>query len=350
MNEEELRKLHDSILNFLLEWRRKNPDFTFAPRKTDKYKRLSKGYWFQGSNYVFVGFAKKSDQNNRTSQFGLSISKNKQGEITCWGELVFKTEQNEAVNQLYKDFVKLNSDYKPVTEKDYYYETKWLKRFGHKDIFKNLESFISKDVKELYELAEKRGLLDKIKLSEKDFLKFLERINSIKNKQPPPRRLSVISVPKPKPRKSKKRTFKPREVDYLSEQQEKAKLGRLGEEAVIRDEKYRLKIEGRPDLIDDVVKKQDGEGYDIFSRDKYGNPIYIEVKTTENKRDVDFFISENEICFSELNSKYYELWRILSFDRNEKTGKVYKIKGNMRKELDLQPLNYTSRIKSKKGE
>ncbi len=51
---DKIKQLHDKALTFLLNWRKKNPDFTFALRKSDLGKKLSNGHWFYGSEEVLI--------------------------------------------------------------------------------------------------------------------------------------------------------------------------------------------------------------------------------------------------------------------------------------------------------
>src|SRR5690242_2283019 len=46
----DILKIHDRMLTFLLNWRKNNPDFTFALRRSDLGRKLSKGYWFYGTD------------------------------------------------------------------------------------------------------------------------------------------------------------------------------------------------------------------------------------------------------------------------------------------------------------
>lgn len=61
----------DKILNHLLKLKEeKYPDLTFWLRKQDS-ERLRKGFWFQGSHYIFLGLVNKGDWKNKTRQAGL---------------------------------------------------------------------------------------------------------------------------------------------------------------------------------------------------------------------------------------------------------------------------------------
>lgn len=131
-------------------------------------------------------------------------------------------------------------------------------------------------------------------------------------------------------------------------------LGLAGEKLVLEMEIKKLKASGRKDLADKVVHvsavQGDGAGYDILSYDPNGDdpngkPKYIEVKTTKSSSRASFFISPNEIKFSEWKSDNYFLYRIYDFDINLNSGKVFIIKGNLNRFLELLPTQYKASIK-----
>ena len=75
-------------------------------------------------------------------------------------------------------------------------------------------------------------------------------------------------------------------------------LGKAGEVWVVALEKRRLTEAGRPDLAKKVIWVSDtigdGLGYDIESVDEQGQPLFIEVKATNQGQDAPFFISQTE--------------------------------------------------------
>ena len=86
---------------------------------------------------------------------------------------------------------------------------------------------------------------------------------------------------------------------------------------------------GRQDLaalVRRVSIKSDAFGYDIESYDLVGakiKKIYIEVKTTVNKLDVDFQVSKNEVETSNLKKETCCLFRI--YDAKNINPKFYKV-------------------------
>ena len=107
------------------------------------------------------------------------------------------------------------------------------------------------------------------------------------------------------------------QINYLLKEQENHELGRLGEEAVMRHEFNRLSKADRTDLASQVEwtarDTGDWEGFDIRSFYTDGSPLFIEVKTTKHAIGFPFFISANEVAFSETQADAYCLYRVFSF-------------------------------------
>ena len=135
-----------------------------------------------------------------------------------------------------------------------------------------------------------------------------------------------------------------KKIDHISRQRMNQKLGQLGENAVVAYEKDRLAQKGLKELADKVYnvaqEEGDGAGYDIRSYFENGEEFYIEVKTTTGGIDQPFYISQNELLFSEQNADKYRLYRIYNFDRKKATGQLYVISGSLKKVLDLEPTEY----------
>lgn len=78
-------ELSNIILDFLLDYKNRNPDFTFSLRKRDssqsQEKRLENGQWFQGSDYIYVPLFKKGDSARKIKTIGFGIFLDKDGGI-----------------------------------------------------------------------------------------------------------------------------------------------------------------------------------------------------------------------------------------------------------------------------
>ena len=135
-----------------------------------------------------------------------------------------------------------------------------------------------------------------------------------------------------------------------------AKLGLAGEVLVLRAEKARLLQAGRPDLAGKVthvsVVEGDAAGYDIRSwktdGDGHGKDVerFIEVKTTRGAATTAFFITPNEIAFSQANEDRYYIARVFGYDEAEDGGSFYEVNGSVTNSFALQPTEYRATYSS----
>lgn len=157
--------------------------------------------------------------------------------------------------------------------------------------------------------------------------------------QPPGRSRQGIST----------KTFRGRKSPQYAERDARNRqLGLQGELAILHHEKRRLSAAGRDDLADRVVHvsvvEGDAAGYDIRSYDVSGQVIYIEVKTTRGPGNTDFFMTSNEVAFSERHPDSYVLYRLYEFDPNSSSGFVYVHRGPLGATHQLLPTQYRARI------
>lgn len=121
-------------------------------------------------------------------------------------------------------------------------------------------------------------------------------------------------IPKGEPLERLIRKFDPAERDFRNR-----KLGRSGEELVLQLERERLKKLDRPDLARKIrwVSEEDGDGagYDILSFDHGGKERFLEVKTTVGPNTTPFYITRNELSFSEDRSDAFRLCRVYEFSK-----------------------------------
>ena len=113
---------------------------------------------------------------------------------------------------------------------------------------------------------------------------------------------------------------------------------------MLSNEKEDLVKAGRADLAKRVVHvsaiEGDGAGYDIRSFNPDGKVRYIEVKTTKGGISTPFFMAINEVRFSELRSKNYVLYRLFEFQIATRSGKIFKVKGNIKDTLQFEPISF----------
>jgi len=109
-------------------------------------------------------------------------------------------------------------------------------------------------------------------------------------------------------------------------------------------EKERLIARGREDLaarfFHTAAEEGDGAGYDVKSFDVAGNVKYIEVKTTTGPADTDFYVTENELAFSDRVDEKYALYRLYSFSVTGNSAQYYELRGPLTRHFALLPVQY----------
>lgn len=136
--------------------------------------------------------------------------------------------------------------------------------------------------------------------------------------------------------------------DYAAIEAANSSLGLAGELVVAENEARALFLAGCKNLankVEHVSQTQgDGLGYDVLSFDRNGRERYIEVKTSKHGAATPFFVTDNEVRVSEQNSETYWLYRLFDFDNRArnvaKKSPVYRLHGDLRKNLDLMPVSY----------
>lgn len=185
--------------------------------------------------------------------------------------------------------------------------------------------------------------------------KAIEEINQvIYQENKPVKHILTEVVPKIDKVKRFKKISSPTnmKIDYVKRAGENAKTGLLGESLILAfeiDRLNKLGLEKYAAKVKHVSLTNDVLGYDILSYDidKDGriHEIYIEVKTTNTVKDIDFFVSKNEVEQSKKLSKYYWLYRVYNCSLSEKEPKFYRVNGAIDYNFTLDPETYKATIK-----
>ncbi len=140
-----------------------------------------------------------------------------------------------------------------------------------------------------------------------------------------------------------------KKTDWIKKAKSDAEIGYLGELLVLEYEKQRLSnssfLSEYADKIEHVSVKSDGYGYDIVSYDLFGlevEKIYIEVKTTKNKVDIEFPVSKGEVDKSKQLKKQYFVYRVYDV---LKEPKFYRVAGSIEDHFSLDPTTYLAKYK-----
>ena len=198
--------------------------------------------------------------------------------------------------------------------------------------------------------------IDKIVFDDSDsFEPAEEAIDNIKKTISSPTDLNIVRTlkyvePKEKGTKKYSKLRTPssiKKLDYIEKAKGDMEIGQLGEMLALQFERERLIKEGHPDLADKVRRVSvisDAYGFDIISYDLVGaelKEVYIEVKTTANKLDIDFQVSKNEVLTSNEKKQRYCVFRI--YDVKSPTPSFYKVFGKIEDNFELNPITYLAR-------
>ena len=141
-------------------------------------------------------------------------------------------------------------------------------------------------------------------------------------------------------------TFQPVKRDYFAREAANRSLGLAGELLVAKMEMRRLRDLGARKLsnrVEHVSKTQgDGLGYDVLSFEENGEERFIEVKTTAFSKEAPFFVSRNELAFSEHQLDRFHLYRLFDFRREPK---LFMLSGVIKNNCLLDPISYMARFR-----
>jgi len=140
------------------------------------------------------------------------------------------------------------------------------------------------------------------------------------------------------------REYRPGYFDFSAREAGNRKLGLTGEEFIMKYEDYRLRNLGREDLAKEIEwtskVKGDGAGYDIRSFDVQNEKeLFIEVKTTNSGKYQPFYISDNEVSFSDQYASQYALYRVYQMKADPK---LFKLFGQIESQVNLSPKTYSA--------
>jgi hypothetical protein len=133
--------------------------------------------------------------------------------------------------------------------------------------------------------------------------------------------------------------------DYLKREARNRSLGLAGELLVIDFEQRRLHAAGAKKLAERIEHtsdlKGDGAGFDILSFDEDGRERFIEVKTTAYVAETPFFITPNEVSFSQEQDQQFHLYRLFSF---RKKPQMFSVVGRVDANFRLDAASYRATL------
>jgi hypothetical protein len=133
--------------------------------------------------------------------------------------------------------------------------------------------------------------------------------------------------------------------DYIAREAANRSLGEAGEVLVVEYERDRLRRLGQSRLSERVEhvsqSKGDGLGFDVLSFELSGRERFIEVKTTTFGKETPFYISRNEVEFSDEARDQFHLYRLFDFRHQPR---LFSLEGPVKERCVLDPLSYIARV------
>ncbi len=145
-------------------------------------------------------------------------------------------------------------------------------------------------------------------------------------------------------KKTSVKIVNPSGVNYIEREAQNQILGDAGEQFVINYESARLVWSGKEALADQIERVSEtrgpSAGYDIRSFEEDGNDRFIEVKTTKYGKNTPFYVTKNELEFSQRYSSRYYLYRLFGFRDKPR---IFTLPGNLREQCNLTPSIFEAR-------
>ena len=161
---------------------------------------------------------------------------------------------------------------------------------------------------------------------------------------------TMVEAPQPEHR-GKNSVAEPRAVyvpggrDYLEIEAQNRSLGDAGEAFTLNFERARLIHIGKDSFADKVeqvsVTEGPSAGFDIRSFEEDGSDRFIEAKTTKYGKHTPFFVTPNELRFSERHARRYYLYRLFSFRTDPR---LYALQGQLQAHFQMTPSEYLATL------
>ena len=166
-------RIHEKVLDHLLDLHKLDNRFYFVPRKINNKKRRDKGYWFLGNDhYLHLSFWNGTDWKEKIHNIGLVILSDR----TSYIELSAQDSPEKAI------FLKKIASKLPGFKKDGN-KNKWHKRYSGTNYIENLNDFIQNFKPVIDELIKTENPNDIRLLNESFFNKYTKKIIALREEQ-----------------------------------------------------------------------------------------------------------------------------------------------------------------------
>lgn len=160
---------HGEVLNILLDYREKNPDFNFVARQLNRKGKLDAGYYFQGNDkYAFAGLINKSGGLKMTKSVGL-IFFPLEDHLKCDFEIKHQGETNGDLLVLYENLKSIFPEGEHLDDENFKVSIGEIDPANPAPLYQFLDKYYSK----IRSKAEESGL-KKLIISDEKFEKILQ--------------------------------------------------------------------------------------------------------------------------------------------------------------------------------
>ncbi len=167
-------EISDEILLHLLDFRKTKEEFYFHLRQRDysssQETRFARGFWFQGSDYIWFSPYSQGDNFNKTRSIGFVVEFDKYNQSRFSKQIAFGGDNNSKYVDFYREMVSNWFDDKYDTTK-----FKYKKPYEEKNLIEALNTFLNKDVPSINNLIIRYGYQEKFFPKKEKFYKNLKR-------------------------------------------------------------------------------------------------------------------------------------------------------------------------------
>ncbi|MEI6950479.1 AAA family ATPase [Paraflavisolibacter sp. H34] len=178
--QEQIIRLSDQLLEFLLNYRKTHPNFRFWLRSRENnrnrdQRRLGNGQWFQGSDYIFLSFYNPSGHKNMTRSIGWVLWIDDQLQPHYKVEVVWPGEGDSALLACYEDIVKSVAGFDSIGD------CRYRKELADEPMLQSLEAFIETILPEFDHIIARHNLTEKFEIPLPKFTKQLNQVLRIRD-------------------------------------------------------------------------------------------------------------------------------------------------------------------------
>ncbi|MCP4484725.1 MAG: hypothetical protein GY823_09230 [Flavobacteriaceae bacterium] len=176
----DITEIHEELFSFLMNYRKKNPNFNFLPRKINRGKKLDKGYWFLGNDdYISISFFGGTDNKNKTATISFNVlpssSKYLDNGLLNYNSYIQFTARDSIIKLNFIKKIVLK-----IQDAKQFKEGEFRKTYKSHDYVSNLKHFLDIDKPIIDNIIGDKDI-DGLTLLNSEALKYIEAIETRRN-------------------------------------------------------------------------------------------------------------------------------------------------------------------------